>query len=192
MAWINSDDLLYPNALAAIARASARHAGAGLIYGAGAKIDPSGRVIQRVPFRPYDEGLLRTKYFMLQQSSFIQRDALREVGWLDESLQYVMDWDIAIRIGRAYPIQPIADDIGMFRIHPTAKTQGDIWVWGREIARVGRKHNGLTDPNFIAFHLRSLCRWAGARTRWALFGWVERSITRVLGRIYGAHSFMIT
>ena len=192
VAWINSDDLLYPNALAAIARASARHREAGLIYGAGAKIDPSGRVIQKVPFRPYDKRLLRTKYFMLQQSSFMRRDALRDLGWLDESLQYVMDWDVAMRIGRAYPIQAIADDIGMFRIHPAAKTQGDIWRWGREIATVGRKYNGLADPNFVAFHLRSLCRRASTRTRWALFGRVERLICRVLGRVYGAHTFMIT
>lgn len=192
VAWINSDDLLYPDALAAIARAAARYPGAGLIYGAGVKIDPSGRVIQQVPFRAYDERLLRTKYFMLQQSSFMRREALRDVGWLDESLQYVMDWDMAMRIGRAYPIQAIDDDIGMFRIHPAAKTQGDIWQWGREIARVGRRHNGLADPNFIAFHVRSLCRWAGARTRWALFERVERLIRRVLGRIYGAHTFMIT
>ena len=49
MAWINSDDVLYPGALAAIARAADRDPGAGLIYGAGAKIDPSGRVIQKVP-----------------------------------------------------------------------------------------------------------------------------------------------
>jgi glycosyltransferase involved in cell wall biosynthesis len=192
VAWINSDDVLYPNALAAIARASARYRSAGLIYGTGAKIDLSGRVIQKVPFRPYDQRLLRTKYFMLQQSSFMRRDALREVGWLDESLQYVMDWDVAMRIGRVYPIRAIADEIGMFRIHPAAKTQGDIWVWGREIATVGRKHNGLTDPNFLAFRLRSWCRRAGTRTRWALFGRIERLISRVLGRVYGAHTFMIT
>ena len=191
VAWINSDDVLYPGALAAIARAADRDPGAGLIYGAGAKIDPSGRVIQKVPFRPYDERLLRTKYFMLQQSTFMRRAAFSEVGGLDESLQYVMDWDVAIRIGRRHPICAIADDIGMFRIHPAAKTQGDIWTWGREIAAVGRKHNGVADPNFIAFHLRSLCRGAARRTNWAAFDRLDAVVARVLGRIYGAHRFMM-
>ena len=129
---------------------------------------------------------------MLQQSSFIRREVLQEIGWLDESLEYVMDWDVAMRIGRAYPIQAIPDDIGMFRIHPAAKTQGDVWVWGREIAAVGRKYNGLADPNFIAFHLRSLCRRGGRRTGWALFPWADRVVTRLIARIYGAHTFMMT
>ena len=79
-----------------------------------------------------------------------------------------------------------------FRIHPAAKTQGDVWVWGREIAAVGRKYNGLADPNFIAFHLRSLCRRGGRRTGWALFPWADRVVTRLIARIYGAHTFMMT
>jgi len=189
--WINSDDLLYPSALAAIARAARDQPAAGLIYGAGAKIDLAGRVLTKIPFRPYDGRLLRTRYFMLQQSSFMRRRALEAVGGLDESLHYVMDWDVAVRLSRSFPVHAIADDIGMFRIHADAKTQGDVWTWGREIAAVGRKYNGVTDPNFIAFRLRSLCRIGVRATGWKIFGWADRAVAGVLARIYDARTFML-
>jgi glycosyltransferase involved in cell wall biosynthesis len=191
VSWINSDDLLQANALHAVGRAARGYPDAGMIYGAGAKVDAHGNIVKKIPYRPYDRRLLQTKYFIMQQSSFIRRDVLHRIGFLDESLDYVMDWEVAIRISRSYSICAIPDDIGIFRIHAGAKTQQDFWVWGREIAEVGRRYNGVTDPNFVAFWLRLACRRMHQRTGWGHLARIERLVTRILARLYGADRYML-
>ena len=189
--WINSDDLLHADALHAAGRALRRYPDAGMIYGAGAKVDVAGNLITKIPYRAYDRRLLQTKYFILQQSSFIRRDVLAQIGFLDEALDYVMDWEMAIRISRSFSICAIPEDIGIFRLHASAKTQQDFWLWGREIAEVGRRYNGVTDPNFVTFWLRLACRRIRQRTGWERLSVLESLITRALARLYGADRYML-
>jgi len=192
VSWLNSDDLLYPNALRAIAHAFVEHPDAGMIYGAGAKIDAKGHVIiQRIPYRLYNQRLLRTRYFILQQSSFMRREALLDVGLLDESIKYFIDWELTLRMSLAYPIYAISADIGMFRIHPAAKTQKCGWDRRQEIAWIGRKYNGLTDRNFLVFWPLFLCHQLEQRTGWYLFARLGRVLRRFFDRIYGTDTYMM-
>ena len=51
--------------------------------------------------------------YILQQTVYFGRDALDQVGYLDETLNYSMDWDILIRIGLRYPMVYIQEYMGL-------------------------------------------------------------------------------
>jgi hypothetical protein len=44
---------------------------------------------------------------------YFRKDALDEVGYLDESLHYTMDWDILIRIGMKYDLAYVPEYMGL-------------------------------------------------------------------------------
>lgn len=153
IAWLNSDDLYYPGALFAISRAIKKNPEAGMIYGAGAKIDMQSQVLIRIPYRPYNNKLLSTRFYILQQSSFVKRSILNHDKMVEEYLHYTMDWELSIRVSRKAPVMAIPDEIGMFRIHDKCKTSTGQYFRKREIALVGRQCNGITDKNYLIFKI---------------------------------------
>ena len=190
--WLNADDLLYPGALRAIALGFAEKPNAGMIYGTGAKINAQGdTVIKELPYRPHDPHLLRTRYCMLQQSAFMRRAALLDIGLIDESIEYFMDWELSLRLSRCHPIYAIPEAIGMFRIQPAAKTQVSGWDRKQEIAQIARKYNGWTDRNFIVFWPLSLWQRFEQLTDWRLFSLLYKVTSLFFDAIYGRHSYMM-
>lgn len=153
VAWLNSDDLHYPNALFDIAKTIKATPDAGMIYGSGSKIDTESKLILEIPFRPYDKKLLSTRFYLLQQSSFVKRSVLGQEAMVEENLHYTMDWELSIRVSRRAPIVAIAEKIGMFRIYDECKTRAGKWVRRKEIANVGRQCNGIFDRNYLIFIL---------------------------------------
>ena len=194
VSWLNSDDLLYPGALWAMADAIQKHPEAGMIYGSGAKVDESSKEIKKIPFRPYDKKLIETRFFLLQQSSFMSRKAVLDIGLVNESLVYTMDWELSIRMSRSYPIYAIDSDIGMFRIQTSGKTQTGNWTRRKEIAAVGRMCNGILDRNFIVFCLMYFLFKYKGRTGGCL-DWFIRYFYHVMQRffnaVYGEDSYMM-
>ncbi|WP_052128460.1 glycosyltransferase family 2 protein [Neosynechococcus sphagnicola] len=191
VAYLNSDDLLYPNGIWAIACAYQNHPTADLIYGAGAKINTQNQVLQKIPYRPYNPKLLRTRCYILSQSLFIRRQAVAAVGWLDESLYYTMDWELTLRMTPRFPMVAIPDDVGMWRRHPATKTWAGGWDFKREIAAVGRRHNGMLDRNFLVFWPLFWCDQLATRTQWGLFKTLGQLLRWLFDRIYGADTYMM-
>lgn len=130
--WLNSDDFFYPGALQTVAQAYAADPSAGLYVGNGTLVDAAGSRIRR-----YSNGvafdfevLLRGSNFILQPSTFINRRALEDVGFIDESLIYAMDLDLWLRIGRSYPVVTIDQELSAYRWSDTIKTaSGGIGRW---------------------------------------------------------------
>jgi glycosyltransferase involved in cell wall biosynthesis len=151
VSWLNSDDILYKNALQRIGKAVREHPDAGMIYGAGAKIDLNGNVVKDIPFRPFDKRLIRTRFFVLQQSSFYDLRALETLNGVNEHIYYWMDWDLVLRISEIYAVYSISHKIGMFRIQPGAKTQKSGWDRKIELAKIAKRHNGVFDKNYLSF-----------------------------------------
>jgi glycosyltransferase involved in cell wall biosynthesis len=190
--WLNADDLLYPGALRAIALGFAKYPDAGMIYGTGTKINAQRTsVIKRGCYGPHDPKLLRTRYFIPQQSAFLSRDAFLDVGLLDESIEYFMDWELSLRLSSRYAIYAIPEPVGMFRIQPAAKTQTSGWERMQEIARIARKYNGWSDRNFIVFWPLSLWKWLEQRTGWRIFTLLYKVTSRMFDVIYGRHTYMM-
>jgi glycosyltransferase involved in cell wall biosynthesis len=129
LAYLNADDLLLPGTLFKVAQTAARNLQAMWFTGQCRIIDDRGNEIRK-PVTTYKNLLLRSRSFSLlamtnyisQPSTFWRREALQEVGLLDENLHYVMDYEYWLRLYSKYPPIFIPAYLASFKIHPASKT----------------------------------------------------------------------
>ena len=148
VAWLNSDDVFLPGAIAHAVAALRDHPNAGAVYGEGFQIDEAGNVISRfaVTQRFNLWKLLNLSDYILQQTVFFRRSVFDDVGLLDESLHYGMDWDVLMRIGLRYPLVYVPHEMGAIREYPTAKSFAGGAKRARELAAIMRRHTGKRFP----------------------------------------------
>ena len=157
LAWINSDDLLLPGAVNYAVAALAQAGRAGAIYGEGYRIDRSGAVKSKfLPTEPFNLWkLVYLSDYVLQQSVFFRRSALEAVGWLDDSLHYVMDWDLLIRLGKKFGLYYTPEDLGALREYDEAKTFSGGQRRIEEIRTILERHTGLkAAPGYRTYGLQ--------------------------------------
>lgn len=165
VAWINSDDVLLPGAVATAVDHLQQNEGVGAVYGEGFLMDEHGNFKARFPYtRPFDLWrLTHVSDYILQQSVFFRRDAVKEVGWVRENLHYTMDWDLLIRIGKRYGLRRIPHYLGAIREYGDTKTASGGKLRVREIRDILREHTGMrVPPGWILYGLDTyanmLCR----------------------------------
>lgn len=123
LAWQNSDDTYQPGAIRTVMKYFKNNPKVYMIYGDFCFMDEKGeifsyRALPDFSIRRFVNGV-RTPP---QPTVFFKKQALEEVGYLDESLNHCMDRDLYIRIGKKYPIKHIPKIVGNFRIHHESKT----------------------------------------------------------------------
>ena len=101
--WLNSDDLLLPGALKAVAEFATTHPEADVIHGAFHFIDGQGRFVRRVKSAPYVFRIL-VQYgcYLASTAMFFRRASIVDQGFfLNEKFKYVMDGEFYARLGKA-------------------------------------------------------------------------------------------
>jgi glycosyltransferase involved in cell wall biosynthesis len=148
LAWLNSDDVFLPGAVGAAVRALNCNPDAGLVYGDGYLIDAAGNVTGRFPHsrEPDLWRLVHLSDYILQQSVFFRREALDDVGYLDESLHYGLDWDLLIRIGFKYRLAYVSQNLACLREYAETKSSSGGVERVRELHSMLRKHTALVLP----------------------------------------------
>jgi glycosyltransferase involved in cell wall biosynthesis len=159
-AWLNSDDTYLPGALQAVAdhfRASHETA---LLYGDAHYCDTKGTVIGRYRTETFDFNKLAWFNFICQPSTFFRKDAFEAVGGLDQTLQFAMDYDLWIRIGRRFPCHYLPQFFSSYRLHETSKTVRDETLFenSEESLRVATKHYGWAPLTRVYNSCNSYCR----------------------------------
>jgi glycosyltransferase involved in cell wall biosynthesis len=141
--WLNSDDVLLPGALSAVAREW--HVGKPLSiigrseYRRKDGIDCFYSVVD-VPASPSELLAYGLGRFVGQPSAFFALDAFRRVGGLDLDLHYAMDLDLWFRLYTLSEPRLIPEKLSWMRAHPAAKTSsGSERVLG-EVERVFDRH----------------------------------------------------
>jgi glycosyltransferase involved in cell wall biosynthesis len=129
VAWLNTDDVYAPGALAAVAEAFASNPAARWLVGRYEVIDESDRPMRSGVVRYKERWLRRYSYRALLRENFISQPAVfwrrefgREVGPLDESLHWTMDYDLWLRMGRRAAPVFLDRVLARFRLHPASKT----------------------------------------------------------------------
>jgi GT2 family glycosyltransferase len=147
LAWLNSDDVYEPGALAAAA-AALGPGGARWCFGDCKVIDEQDREIRSAVTawkaflsRRYSfPWLLGSGNFISQPAVFFRRDLLEEVGGPDERYHLAMDYDLWLRFARvaepAYLPRPLAG----FRWHGESKSGGGYGRMAWEAFRVASRH----------------------------------------------------
>lgn len=154
VAWINSDDILLPGAVAKAVAEFEKTPELGAVYGEGYLMDEAGEFTCRFPATvPFDLWkLVHVSDYILQQSVFFRRAVFDEIGFIDEDLHYGMDWDILIRIGKRFELRYIPEFMGALREYGTAKTFSGGHRRFVELVRIVRSHTDWRlPPAFLCY-----------------------------------------
>lgn len=124
--WLNSDDMLLPNALYHVALLYAQKPDAVGWAGGCYLISPDGRLLTTEMPRGLTQPELADWYhtgYIFQPSCFFAADAYRKIGGLDESLHYAMDFDLWMRLAAEGAYAATDEILAAAVIHDEAKSQ---------------------------------------------------------------------
>jgi glycosyltransferase involved in cell wall biosynthesis len=143
MAWLNSDDTYESYAVGEAAAFLQKHPDVGMVYGDANFIDLQGRVMGRFPAAQTDYKRLRRVYVHIPQQAVFWRGSLwKEVGPLDPSFTFAMDYDLWVRLARITELRYHPRVWANFRLHGSSKTiVEDDRCWP-EMIRVHRRDGG--------------------------------------------------
>jgi len=141
IAWINSDDFYSPGTLLNIGKYFKEHPEVDMIYGDCDYVDSEGEFLRSYPTREYDylEMLLSTENTIPQPAVFLRRRVLESVGFLDETLDYVMDFDLWLRVGLLHQVIYLPEKLAFLRLHPDAKSVANLKSFANELVAVYAK-----------------------------------------------------
>lgn len=143
LAWINSDDTYLPGAVSEAVAFLEAHPETGMVYGDANLIDADGRQIGKFPARQTDYTRLRRGYVHIpQQAAFFRASLWQQVGPLDTSFYFAMDYDLWVRLARISRLHYYPRLWANFRLHGEAKSIAvDERCWP-EMLRVHRREGG--------------------------------------------------
>lgn len=169
LAWLNSDDTYLPGAVREAVTFLQAHPQVGMVYGDANLTDETGQVLGRFPARQTDYRRLRQGYVHIpQQAAFFRASLWRQVGPLDPSFYFAMDYDLWVRLARRAPIAYHPRLWANFRLHSAGKSvAADDRCWP-EMLRVHRRlGGGWLAPIVFKYYLRKLAapylRWKRKR-----------------------------
>ena len=121
--WLNADDLLMPNALEHVAAAFAGDPALDVVYGHSLILNKEGG------FEGYFPGLMQRPQELFagnplaQPACFFSRRLISRLGGVNESLHYVMDWDLWQRAAKAgVKFKRLEQPLACMRLYPDTKT----------------------------------------------------------------------
>jgi glycosyltransferase involved in cell wall biosynthesis len=158
LAWINSDDTYQPGAVLAAVQYLQHHPNVGMVYGDCNFINENGKIIGKFDAAQTSYGLLRRGYVHIpQQAMFFRAELWKQVGPLDPSFYFAMDYDLWTRIAARTEIKYVPQTWANFRLHTTGKTiMADERCWP-EMIRVHYRDGGSFVSAIVAkYYLRKL------------------------------------
>jgi glycosyltransferase involved in cell wall biosynthesis len=177
LTWLNSDDVLLPGALSAVAATWSRKGCCDWIAADCVWTDPSGRVIRCARGHRWSNSLAKLGLVTVSgPSSFFSRRLWMECGQLDSDLHYVMDTELWLRWARrGFRYERLDRYCWALRLHPQAKMSGHHFA-DSEMANQSR-----SDPRRIGTERRSVERRYGVTRTHALLARVLSRCVRSLG-----------
>lgn len=158
-AWLNSDDTYEPGAVGQAVKYLLDHPEVGMVYADCNYINEAGRVIGKFPAAQTDLRRLRAGYVHIpQQTAFFRADLWKQVGPLDPTFYFAMDYDLWTRIAARSQIKYLAGQTWAdFRIHTSGKTlAADDRCWP-EMLRVHYRDGGsFFAPIVGKYYLRKI------------------------------------
>jgi glycosyltransferase involved in cell wall biosynthesis len=143
LAWLNSDDLYHPGAVAEAVAYLCDHPEVGMVYSDADYIDDTGKIIGQFPAAQTDYTRLRRGYVHIpQQAAFFRARLWNMVGPLDTTFYFAMDYDLWVRIATIAPIRYHPRTWASFRLHGDAKSLAAAEQCWPEMIRVHERLGG--------------------------------------------------
>jgi len=159
LAWINSDDTYNPGAIREAVAYLNEHPEVGVVYSDLNFIDEKSNIIGMFPAAQTDLAKLRRGYVHIPQpATFFRAEYWRQIGPLDPSFFFAMDYDLWVRLAGVTRLQYLPGLVwANFRMHSDAKTiNADERCWP-EMLRVHYRDGGkFLSPIVGKYYLRKL------------------------------------
>ncbi len=156
--WLNSDDTLLPRAVSEAVQFLVENPAVGLVYGEANYINGYSKVIGKFPAAQTTLKKLQRGYVHIpQQASFFRKSLWDQVGPLDPSYYFAMDYDLWVRLASVSEIKYLPRIWANFRLHADAKTiSADDRCWP-EMLRVHYRNGGSWFSQIVLkYYLRKI------------------------------------
>jgi glycosyltransferase involved in cell wall biosynthesis len=137
MGYLNSDDLLAPGALFAVAAYFDRHPEVDAVYSHRCSIGSDNTVLGYWRLPRHAGFLMRRWDLIPQETTFWRRRIYERAGGIDATFRFAMDYDLFARFMTHGRMERVDRFHGAFRVHPDSKTTQLMETVGRaEVERV--------------------------------------------------------
>jgi glycosyltransferase involved in cell wall biosynthesis len=142
--WLNADDLYEPWTVRSVLHSFRTCEKLELLYGLAMVINADGAFVRVASQpRPNITDLYRFTNFLHQPAVFFRRSVVEKFGGIDETLEYAMDYDFWLRIGRHVEAKFVPAILARIRFRPGAKMDDPGWrTHYRASRRLYLKHGG--------------------------------------------------
>ena len=149
IAWINSDDVYYPQAFEQVFSFFKTNPQVAVVYGQADWIDETDNVIAPYPTRPWSYNQLTKECYLCQPAVFFRRSVVERLGGLESRLQYCMDYELWLRYGQAFPFSYLLTKLAGSRMYATNKTLGCRLAAHKEANYMLRSRLGYSTRHWI-------------------------------------------
>jgi glycosyltransferase involved in cell wall biosynthesis len=149
MSWLNSDDTYAPHAVRQAVEALLAQPKHDLVYANCDYVDAAGLRLQTVKAWDFVPRRILTGIpLVIQPASFFRRQALERVGLLDETLHYLMDHELFVRMVLAGSTFGRSDETwSRFRWHTSSKTNSQWVAFNLELQQIVERTFAQTSPS---------------------------------------------
>jgi glycosyltransferase involved in cell wall biosynthesis len=143
LAWLNSDDTYQPGAISEMVEFMVNHPEVGLVYGDCNFINADEEVIGKFNAAQTDYARLTRGYVHIpQQAAFWRANLWQQVGPLDDSIYFAMDYDLWLRLAEISKIVYLPRLWANFRLHGDAKTIAEDDRCWPDMVRIHYRNGG--------------------------------------------------
>lgn len=134
VAYLNSDDLYLPGTISYIVEMFEKRPDTEFLYGDFHAIDAESKIIDKIKTIPFDHNiLLYDANFISQPASFYRRSLIDKIGFFDDKLIYLMDYEFFLRAAkRKVNIELVKRYLSAIRYHGNCKTLTGSEPWAEE------------------------------------------------------------
>jgi glycosyltransferase involved in cell wall biosynthesis len=183
LAWLNSDDMYLPGALAKVRNAFRE--GTEFLYSHVRIVDDQDRDLRhRVALPVGFDDLYFGEYTIPQETTFFSKRLYRESGGVNPAYHFAMDYDLWLRMARIREPRLLDDYLACFRFHEGQKS-GRVDLYGREAAQARRNLANAPAASLAkALHRKSLLRIKKLAANIAVSG-INKTIADLIGKKTG-------
>lgn len=128
LAYLNADDLFLPGTLNKVAQQFLERPDAMWMTGKCLIVDEYDREVRKlitayknIWLGVHSPSLLLITDYISQPATFWRADIMKEIGMLDETLHYAMDYEYWLRLSAKYPLTILPEYLAAFRVHSQSK-----------------------------------------------------------------------
>ena len=149
VAWLNSDDIYNLEAVEKVVKFFQSNPDTYFVHGQGHHVEKNGAFIENYPSKPCGYAEMHPTCPVCQPTTFWRPEVFTEVGYLNEKLNFAMDYDYWIRISKKFKMGFIPDHIASTRFYEDTKTSGQSHECHKEILKVIHSHYDSIHAHWI-------------------------------------------